>query len=67
MELRQVEQKILNLMEEGKAISVFELAALLNVSQSTVHPTLKILEFKGAVKHVKQSNKTMWLKLAYEN
>jgi len=64
MELRQVEQKVLNVMDEGKAVSVFELAAILNVSQSTVHPTLKILEFKGAVRHVKQSNKTMWIKVA---
>jgi len=64
MELRQVEQKVLNVMEEGKAVSVFELAAVLNVSQATVHPTLKILECKGCVRHVKQSNKTLWIKVA---
>lgn len=62
MELRQNEQKILNVMDLDP-ITTYSLAALLNTSSSSVYQSLKVMEAKGAVKQVKQGRKIVWIKV----
>lgn len=62
MELRQNEQRILNVMEL-ELITTYSLAALLNTSASSVYQALKVMEAKGAVKQLKQGRKVFWTKV----
>ena len=61
MELRQNEQKIMDVMDLNP-ITTYSLAALLNTSASSVYQALKVMEAKGVVKQIRQSKRVLWVK-----